>query len=220
MEVDASFTKCRQRDGSTDEGSSGDTNDATTTEVAAMNAGGDDPRQRSDKGTRRSTEAVRSTTASVLQKARSFGLFSLYITVAAEEFAGMTGIKASVRRSIEIVRSTTASVLQTSEVVRSVQCTLVLERSFGLFSLYITMEAEGFARMTGLKTSVRRSTEVVRSTTASVLQTREVVRSVQCTLVAERSFGLFRLYITVAAEGFAAMTLLKASVRRSTEVVR
>ncbi|KAG2404086.1 uncharacterized protein HKW66_Vig0110080 [Vigna angularis] len=42
----------QQRDGSTDEGSSGDTNDATTTEVAAMNAGGDDPRQRSDKGTR------------------------------------------------------------------------------------------------------------------------------------------------------------------------
>ncbi|KAG2384440.1 uncharacterized protein HKW66_Vig0147960 [Vigna angularis] len=52
MEVDASFTKCKQRDGSTDEGNNDDTNDATTTEVAAMNAGGDDPRQWSDKGTR------------------------------------------------------------------------------------------------------------------------------------------------------------------------
>ncbi|KAG2403579.1 uncharacterized protein HKW66_Vig0188660 [Vigna angularis] len=52
MEVDASFTKCRQRDERTGEGSNDDTNDATTTEVAAMNASGDDPRQRSDKGTR------------------------------------------------------------------------------------------------------------------------------------------------------------------------
>ncbi|BAU01760.1 hypothetical protein VIGAN_11106200 [Vigna angularis var. angularis] len=50
MEVDASFTKCKQRDGSTNEGIIDDTNDATTMEVAAMNAGGDDPRQRSDKG--------------------------------------------------------------------------------------------------------------------------------------------------------------------------
>ncbi|KOM53531.1 hypothetical protein LR48_Vigan09g219000 [Vigna angularis] len=52
MEVDVSFTKCRQRDGSTDEGNNGNTNDATTTEVPTMNADSDNPRQRSDKGTR------------------------------------------------------------------------------------------------------------------------------------------------------------------------
>ncbi|KOM56001.1 hypothetical protein LR48_Vigan10g189300 [Vigna angularis] len=159
-----------------------------------------------------------------------------YITMAAEGFAGMTGLNASVRRLTEAVRSTTASVLQRSEVVRSIQSVLVhlavatvvvvqsreqcrqpkkkwrwmlRSRNAGnemeapakvaaatpmmgpQHSPYITMAAEGFAGMTGLNASVRRLTEAVRSTTASVLQRSEVVRSIQ-----------------------------SASVRRSTEVVR
>ncbi|KOM55787.1 hypothetical protein LR48_Vigan10g167900 [Vigna angularis] len=100
MEVDASFTKCKQRDGSTNEGIIDDTNDATTMEVAAMNAGGDDPRQRSDKG-------------------RSVNYCHDYANKRGRSVC--TGLNASVRCSTEIVWSTTASVLQISEAVRSTQ---------------------------------------------------------------------------------------------------
>ncbi|KOM37458.1 hypothetical protein LR48_Vigan03g084000 [Vigna angularis] len=119
--------------------------------------------------------------------------------VAAEGFAGMTGLNASVRRSTEAVWSTTTSVLQTNAQLRPFGQLLprfckqsrlfglftlyitVAARPFGrgLFSLYITVAAEGFTGMTRLNASVRRSTETVQSTTTSVMQTSEGVRSLQ-----------------------------------------
>ncbi|KOM43441.1 hypothetical protein LR48_Vigan05g104500 [Vigna angularis] len=125
MEVDALFTKCRQRDGSTGEGNSSDTNDATTTEVAAMNASGDDPQGRreqwavlensvcleEEERSRAQPRPFGQLLPQFYNQTRSFGLFSLYMTVAAEGFAGMTGLNASVRRLTKVVQSTTTSVL-------------------------------------------------------------------------------------------------------------
>ncbi|WVY97677.1 hypothetical protein V8G54_029828 [Vigna mungo] len=141
----------RNGDESTGEGS-GDTNGLTTTEVATMNVGGDDPRQQSDKGTR--SQEPQGAKEAVQQWPQRWGENGDGGATNAEvEVKKKDRVKKTIRESGGIVPEMLYYLCSsTNSVVRSTNAQLLHRfckkaRSFGLFSLYITVATRPFGQL-------------------------------------------------------------------------